>query len=68
MSGPPPGWTAAARALKARHGSLLAGDPSSRETTEQLAALDALDAARARLRGDEQTMRREAGQLMFRDV
>lgn len=51
MSGDATVLAAAARALNRRHGDLLAGECSFRETTAQLAAVEALDAARDRLRG-----------------
>lgn len=43
----------AARALKQRHGDLLRGEPSFTDTYAQRRAMDALDAARARLQGGE---------------
>ena len=45
--------TAAAKALKARHAALLTGEPSFREATTQRKAVEALDAARDRLRDGE---------------
>jgi hypothetical protein len=42
-----------ARDLKTRHGDLLNGQPSFTPTTEQRQAIDALEAAQARLRGGE---------------
>jgi hypothetical protein len=44
---------ATARALKARHGDLLAGACSFSETFEQTRAVQAVEAARARLQGGE---------------
>lgn len=51
---------AVAHALKADYGDLLRGECSFRETTEQLRAMAALDAARERLQGGT---RRDATQL-----
>lgn len=43
----------AAKALKDRHPGLLAGEPPFADTGEQRRALEALDAARLRLRGGD---------------
>lgn len=43
----------AARALKRNHADMLRGEPSFTDTYEQRRAMDALDAARARLQGGE---------------
>jgi hypothetical protein len=52
MTGTTRELAATAKALKARHGDLLAGEPCGRETFEQTRAVEAVQAARARLQGE----------------